>query len=673
MPCFRFIHPSRFPNSIIMGSSRKKTLEEQLKELQNTVATQAKELVAKDTVIHTLQKKKTQQKLIPRPKGEPGQRDGYNLRNEMKLRKDGLQRIVRAYANWHLPTGKSISDQARPQLDSLVQLIQKDVPYFKQFQGGWPIRAIIKQYLRNAGQKLRRDLREEAATANGGVAPANEDENSDTEDDDGEDDGGEEAEDLDMDDNDAEDSGINYDTEDLGMDEGTVNDINGVGDEEFPSDNSGVQLNTASRNVEVSDLEEPATPRHRQKDKENRSSDMIKIKIEKQTHSIVPLPPPASTSPKRKALDQGHHVNADKRRKIKNDVNAPPLANLAEFSSNTSAVSVSAPATCPSNYCNDLLPHDPSDYLLSLLAERKALGSAPGTYALTRKICQAIHDENRIDDNLHEARTRGWDLQINFADLPDRVLALEESILDLVCHSAAVDECPIWHEFLRQISFKVHAFSRSPLLGFSPKADKAARCGYFGPKGQAIIFHTINKLLDESVSDAQLETTISSLEDTPEQWDQGDPQHTLPTNAHFIHYILAPLAATLLISDDFKTDFASAHSIMLASSDYGDIFNFQSPPTILAKTESKAGDSLSSTGNNLPSPPSSKRAPAVPSSSTLKTTTLNNFPPPVVKKKHSNTGPQNTSSGDADKPAKAPKKLKQLVPQKTHGTRSKRT
>ncbi|KAF8164489.1 hypothetical protein K438DRAFT_1775466 [Mycena galopus ATCC 62051] len=578
-----------------MGSSRKKTLE----ELQNTVATQAKEPVAKDT-IDKLGKKK----LIPRPKGEPGRRDGYNLR-EMKLRKDGiqfhrleLQRIVRAYANWHLPTGKSISDQARPQLDALVQLIQKDVPYFKQFQGGWPIRAIIKQYLRNAGQKLRRDLREEPAAANGGVAPANEDEYLDTEDDDRE-----EAEDLDMDDNDAQDSGIDHDAEDSGMDEGAVNDINGVGDEEFPFDDSGVQLNTASWNMEVSELEEPATPRHRQKDKENRSSDMIKIKTEKQTRSAVPLPQPASTSPKRKALDQSHHMNADKKRKIKNDVNAPPIENLAELSSNTSAVSVSAPATCPSNYCNELLPHDPSDYLLSLFAERKALGSAPGAYALTRKICQAIRDENRIDNNLREARTRGWDLEINFADLPDRVLALEESILDLVCHSVAIDECPIWHEFLQQISFKVHAFSHSPLLGFSPKADKAARCGYFGPKlsfsRRLTNFWTIQSAMCNSSPQLVLLKTLRST----------------------------PLAATLLISHDFETNFASAHSIMLASNDYGDIFNFHSPPTVLTKTESKAGDSLSSTGNILPSPPSTKRAPAVPSSSTLKMTMLNNFPP----------------------------------------------
>ncbi|KAF8164274.1 hypothetical protein K438DRAFT_1775599 [Mycena galopus ATCC 62051] len=61
---------------------------------------------------------------------------------------------------------------------------------------------------------------------------------------------------------------------------------------------------------------------------------------------------------------------------------------------------------------------------------------------------------------------------------------------------------------------------------------------------------------------------------------------------------------------------------MLASRDYGDMFNIHSPPTVIAKTESKAGDSLSPTGKILPSPPSTKRASAVPSSSTLKMTTL---------------------------------------------------
>jgi hypothetical protein len=129
----------------------------------------------------------------------------------------------------------------------------------------------------------------------------------------------------------------------------------------------------------------------------------------------------ASTLPKRKALEPGHHANAGKKvcflllsstrrlnsssAKIEKDVKAPPLANLVEPSSDNSAVSSSAhaelPATCPSNYCNDPFPHDLSDYLLSL------------EYAFKQRIYQAICDKHRIDDYLCEARIRGWDLQIN--------------------------------------------------------------------------------------------------------------------------------------------------------------------------------------------------------------------------------------------------------------------
>ncbi|KAF8209820.1 hypothetical protein K438DRAFT_1753453 [Mycena galopus ATCC 62051] len=120
---------------------------------------------------------------------------------------------------------------------------------------------------------------------------------------------------------------------------------------------------------------------------------------------------------------------------------------------------------------------------------------------------------------------------------------------------------------------------------------------------------------------------------------------------------------------------------MLASRDYGDMFNIHSPPTVLAKTESKARDSPSPTGKILPSPPSTKRASAVPSSSTLKMTTLSAgkgslladttqlliLHGSLLPRKKSPTDnadrlPKNTSSSDADKPAKAPKKVKQPVP-----------
>ena len=48
--------------------------------------------------------------------------------------------------------------------------LQKDVKYLQRFQGGWPIHAIVKQYLRNCNERLRRDVRlERVAEAADGV------------------------------------------------------------------------------------------------------------------------------------------------------------------------------------------------------------------------------------------------------------------------------------------------------------------------------------------------------------------------------------------------------------------------------------------------------------------------------------------------------------------------
>ncbi|KAJ7690443.1 hypothetical protein B0H14DRAFT_3175815 [Mycena olivaceomarginata] len=77
-----------------------------------------------------------------------------------------LLRITRMYCNWYLPTNKTIANQDKIRIDKLIQLIMKDVPFFQRFQGGWPIRAMMKKYLQNSVNRLKRDLRvEREATA----------------------------------------------------------------------------------------------------------------------------------------------------------------------------------------------------------------------------------------------------------------------------------------------------------------------------------------------------------------------------------------------------------------------------------------------------------------------------------------------------------------------------
>ncbi|KAF7368091.1 hypothetical protein MSAN_00875300 [Mycena sanguinolenta] len=158
-----------------MAGNRKKSMAEELEELKAKYKAQEKELEAERRKNEKMLEKKKKSKKIPRPKGQAGRgKNGYNLQKEMQLQKDALrfhrlERIVRGYANSYLPTGKTITEQDPTKVAKLIELIQREVKYFQRFQGAWPIRAILKQYLRNAGDKLRRDLRlERAAEANDG-------------------------------------------------------------------------------------------------------------------------------------------------------------------------------------------------------------------------------------------------------------------------------------------------------------------------------------------------------------------------------------------------------------------------------------------------------------------------------------------------------------------------
>ncbi|KAK6969650.1 hypothetical protein R3P38DRAFT_3242773 [Favolaschia claudopus] len=48
-------------------------------------------------------------------------------------------------------------------------LVVREVKFMRRYQGAWPVRAVIKQYLRNFNTNLKRDLldEEEAAKADG--------------------------------------------------------------------------------------------------------------------------------------------------------------------------------------------------------------------------------------------------------------------------------------------------------------------------------------------------------------------------------------------------------------------------------------------------------------------------------------------------------------------------
>ncbi|KAJ7813749.1 hypothetical protein B0H14DRAFT_3149714 [Mycena olivaceomarginata] len=277
--------------------------------------------------------------------------------------------------------------------------------------------------------------------------------------------------------------------------------------------------------------------------------------------------------------------------------------------------------------------------------------NASGARKLNQQICSRIHEENRQIKCLQEAESNGWPLYIDFDALITRfqTLKLGERIFALVMTPTELQMCPIWQSFLDQISYKVHAFGRAEFGTFCSDANTASRCGHFGPRGKAIIVSVVKQCLKDHINPGHLHATIAALR--TDLWDASNVDSKTIPPYYFIHYILAPFVATLLISDDLTITFDSALRTLVDSSDYGDLFHdiFSLPlvnTTNSGNSPAPASPSVCSSLfllNHLSliaqQAPKSKKIKAPPSTAgsdiplpELKTTTLSSFPPPTVAK-----------------------------------------
>ncbi|KAJ6529818.1 hypothetical protein B0H19DRAFT_1193307 [Mycena capillaripes] len=692
------------------------TMAEELEILRAKLNAQQKTINQKDRELETLrnQQMSKKQPLIPRPNGQAGRsKNGFSLQDEMRLSDDPgryqrLLRIVRSYANQHLPIGKTIKDQDKNRLDKLNILIQSEVKYFRRFQGGWPIRAMIKQYLQNTHDKHKRDLRleREAEKEDSGVWDAPQTGTAD--------------EGIEDDDNkeilvDAEDDVDVHNGEEHPMD------VDFGDDSQFEMLDGGMQLNDADWGDENGELENAVTPKRRKDaEKENRvpaeivmSQDVVVARRAKRSQRIRPDSPPttpAKPAKRKAAMDANDGETFVPRKRLKEVSNNPahthPIVTIAQnpnLSSNSPAppspsLNFEPPAVCPANYCKDLVTTDPGPELASLFLEKKALvakhgKNAPGASQLTRRICANIKLENRRLECRREARVNAWPLEIEFSELPSRIEALEDVIYHLAVDGSQLAECPIWQSFLKAISYKVHAFSLAEMGSFSPGADNAARCGYFGPRGKAVIVSILENFIQDKIAPDQIYQTIACVHDTPEHWDKADQDFTLMSDPQFIEYVLAPFVAASLISDDFKCDLDCAIEIMRASSEFGDLFHadtlVSSPaPSPVEKVAPKPlskpviSKPLSVAPHAKPqkhgpqvakniepeSPKSVALTKARTAAKPVTQTTISSFRPPEIRKKHSEPPAQKKSS--ASQPLKKSKKPADTTAPRAYGTRS---
>ncbi|KAJ6552482.1 hypothetical protein DFH09DRAFT_1319233 [Mycena vulgaris] len=575
-----------------MPSRRKATLEEQLQVAQDQLRATEKKL--KDALAAQAVKPK---KLIPRPKGQAGKGSGYNLQHEIclgnnKARYNHIMRIVRYFTQRFLDTTKTISGQEKSRLEKTIKLIQKDVKYLQRFQGGWPIRDFIKQYLANNQDKYKHAIRQEREaeaddTDNWGASAQTMNSSQESQSGD-EDDGYTAGSDVELDadldgDLDFQFEGHEEDINTGSSDEHHLDqqpeDSDSAALDEF--EDSAMDLEDFGAPVEPSPVKikrrvkenispiKPATPlaqpkKYKPKLKMNDDEEALEIHQELigRKRKTVPIPEDNSRPPKK--AKTSHTDNALPP--------PPPPPQIASFSPLTRA---DLPDTCPDASCKDLIPQNLSPTILTLFTRKRDLVTkdgpkAPGCQELTQKICEALRREAHLVRCVKHARQQGWPRIIDFDELPARILDLLPTLRALFSDSDALAESPVWTNFLHGIGYKVFAFSKS-----AAKFDTAyLGCGYFRPRGQVVIQKTLLTLLsDIDGVHTDLYDTLSRLIDAPKRWDSYDDSSNLISVTQFTKFVLIPHAALMLISDDLEIGVEESFEVLQGSREYGTLFN----------------------------------------------------------------------------------------------------
>ncbi|KAJ6498414.1 hypothetical protein C8R47DRAFT_1259946 [Mycena vitilis] len=140
--------------------------QDQIRQLQAESARQKAHI---ENLEKAARKRKHRETLIPRPKGQAGrsvQHGGYNLQIVMGLdgddeRYNRLHRMVKRYIHEYLSVFDSIRDQESGRVRKMIVAVRKEIPFFQDFEEGWPVRDMARVYLSNEQTRRRNDEKAE--------------------------------------------------------------------------------------------------------------------------------------------------------------------------------------------------------------------------------------------------------------------------------------------------------------------------------------------------------------------------------------------------------------------------------------------------------------------------------------------------------------------------------
>ncbi|KAJ7187058.1 hypothetical protein C8R46DRAFT_1274095 [Mycena filopes] len=527
--------------------------DEEIRALKKVVAEQSIQL---KRALAANKTKSASKKLIPRPKGQAGRSSGYNLCTSMLLDHDKERYnrqllIVRHYINRFLKTGKKIKQQDPVTLEKVIALlpqIRKKHKYFQRFHGGWPIRDMIRGYLSNNNDKFKRALRHEQA------AEEKDDEEWEDESD---------VDEMDVD-GEALDDGGQSGNEDIKLSDDEDDSMEEEPPEIEAMEEDGIEIfgdDVAGDVYDEFSLSGPSTP---VKDKEN----------------VAPQSPLSEVKPRPRPR-RGHPIMDDTPSPVNAKRKHTNTAQDAESPVKKRKTAPIVPELCPSAACDHEVPNPLPPPLLALFEKRRALTDPNGATAarLVQKICDTIALEHNRTLSLVKAQNSGWPLKINFDELPQRIHRLFPGLRKLRSNSVSLSNSPVWRRFLGRINHRVYAFSRSS-TGF---ATAEMGCGYFGPRGLAIIqaaLKTLNKGEEDDTVENDLYRAIADAADIPVNWDEYEDDSNLISLSKFTKYVLIPHVAASLIAEDLELELGPAVEVLLKSQEYGLFFNADIPEKI---------------------------------------------------------------------------------------------
>ncbi|KDR79750.1 hypothetical protein GALMADRAFT_136361 [Galerina marginata CBS 339.88] len=105
---------------------------------------------------------------IKKPKGDVSRigRGGYNLHDKLGWNQrtyDNVLALVSKLAKEMLDTSQSYRGQSRKKVQSLMDLVRKEHEFMKDYEDDWPVRDMLKTYLKNSSQTARNAKGKEVA------------------------------------------------------------------------------------------------------------------------------------------------------------------------------------------------------------------------------------------------------------------------------------------------------------------------------------------------------------------------------------------------------------------------------------------------------------------------------------------------------------------------------